>query len=147
MQAPGRLFFQRCSHGTTNKKSLAVERAFQLSLAMRVIMLRRVSFLSASIILMSQIIGLIFCGDAECLQGGSDESCTTLLCGLLAKHSSAAPTTDDDSNTCQCLCHLLIDLPKTNLEAASCSVTQLHIIEALQCFSTPVHDIDHPPLA
>jgi len=104
-------------------------------------------WLFGSVLLFSQLLGVIFCGDADCLQGGSDESCTTLLCGLLAKHSSAAPAADNDSNSCQCFCHLLIDLPKTNLQPGLFAVTQLHLVEALHCISTPVHDIDHPPLA
>jgi hypothetical protein len=131
----------------SNQKINCALSGFSLSSAVQNHRLKKIYWLLGSVLLSSQLLGLIFCGDAACLQGGSDESCTTLLCGLLAKHTSAPPTSDCDSDSCQCLCHLLIDLPRTNLQVALLAVAQFHIVEASQCFSTPAHDIDHPPLA
>jgi hypothetical protein len=110
--------------------------------------LRKFYYLFATVALLSQLLGLIFCGDAACLQGRSDEDCVTLLCSLLAEHAKSTPTPDDDpNNSCQCFCHLLIDLPRTTLCPAPLGVTPFHTSEKLQLVSTPIRDIDHPPSA
>jgi hypothetical protein len=97
--------------------------------------------------LLGQLLGLVFCSDADCLQGGSDENCATLLCGLLAKHSSPATASGSGTNdSCQCFCHVLVDLPKTSLHASLLSATPLRATEILPLFSAPIRDIDHPPL-
>lgn len=101
-----------------------------------------------SLLLLSQFSGVIFCGDAKCLQGGSDENCATLLCGVLAKHPSPAPSSENASNSsCHCLCHLLIDIPKATLQTEHLSATNLFAAEAQYLLSTPSRDIDHPPAA
>ncbi|MGH7494369.1 MAG: hypothetical protein ACREOO_18510 [bacterium] len=96
----------------------------------------------------AQLLGLIFCGDADCLQGGPNQDCAALICGLLGKHSSTNPASEHGANdSCQCFCHVLIDLPKTSLQSAILSAASLQLVEIFHFFSTPVRDIDHPPLA
>jgi|GEM_PF-3297781 len=98
--------------------------------------------------LLVQIIGFFFCGDADCLQGSSDENCVTLVCSLLSKHTTPiSPSDDEDSTSCQCFCHLLIDSPKITLGAALLVATPLHASEELHFFLEPIRNIDHPPLA
>jgi len=95
-----------------------------------------------------QIIGLFFCGDADCLQGSSGENCVTLVCSLLSKHTTPiSPSDDENSNSCQCFCHLLIDSPKITIGATLLVATPLHASEELHFFLEPSRNIDHPPLA
>ena len=114
---------------------------------MRFVNLQKFYCLFAVILLTTQCVGLVFCGDIECLQGSSDEACAALICGLLGKHASTAPASNDtQKNSCQCYCHLLADLPKITLAIAPLKITPFHFSEALLLVSAPVHDIDHPPL-
>ncbi|MDZ7362058.1 MAG: hypothetical protein ONB46_15235 [candidate division KSB1 bacterium] len=98
--------------------------------------------------LLLQIIGLFFCGDVDCLQGSSGENCVTLVCCLLSKHTTPiSPSDDENSNSCQCFCHLLIDSPKITLGATLLVATPLRVGEELHFFLEPLRNIDHPPLA
>jgi hypothetical protein len=97
--------------------------------------------------LFAQLLGLFFCGDADCLQGGSDENCASLFCSVFAKHTSAASTSDSGQNdSCQCFCHALINLPKIAFAAVPLPATSFHPAEGLSLVSAPVRNIDHPPL-
>jgi hypothetical protein len=130
------------------KKSLAVVQPFQLSLVMRVITMRKAFFLLPSLILMSQTMAILFCGEVDCLQGKSDENCATLLCSILARDAAPVSAPDHGSATaCDCYCHILIDLPKIDLCATHLDVTTLYTVKVLHVFVTPVYDIYHPPLA
>ncbi|MDL1878489.1 hypothetical protein FBQ85_25510 [Cytophagia bacterium CHB2] len=100
----------------------------------------------ACVTLVSQLLGLVFCGDVDCLQGGSDENCATLLCGLLAAHSSPPAAASSGANdSCQCFCHLLINFSQINLQAAVLNIAQLHMFEESHFFAAPSREIDHPP--
>jgi len=110
--------------------------------------MKNVYWLLGSVLLFSQLLGFIFCGDANCLQGKSDENYATLLCAILAKHAVPASESDDSSDySCDCYCHLLLDLPKIDLYATPLNVTPLYTTDVLHFFVTPVYDIYHPPLA
>lgn len=104
--------------------------------------------LIAALLLLVQLVSVVFCGDADCLQGGSTENCAALICNLLGKHSAPVPTADNtQSNSCQCYCHALIDLPKITLDAVPFATAPFHAKEALHLVSSPVRSIYHPPLA
>ena len=104
--------------------------------------------LLAAVLLGLQLMNVVFCGDADCLQGGSEENCTTLICNLLGKHSAPASTADNgQSSSCQCYCHGLIDLPKITFDALPYAASPFHANEAQQLVSSPVRSIYHPPLA
>jgi hypothetical protein len=98
--------------------------------------------------LSAQLLGLIFCGDADCLRGGADENCATLICGLFTKHSAAAsPSGSSQNDSCQCFCHALINLPRIALAAVTLPSASFHPVEALRPVSAPIRSIDHPPFA
>lgn len=114
---------------------------------MRLVNIRKSCHLLALFLLVFQFCGLIFCGDADCLQGGSTENCAALICNLLGKHSAPASTADNtQSSSCQCYCHGLIDLPKITLDAVPFATAPFHAKEALLLVSSPIHSIYHPPL-
>ena len=93
------------------------------------------------------MLGLIFCGDADCLRGGSTENCAALTCNLLGKHSESAGTAaSHQGSSCQCYCHGLIDFPEVRPEATPFAAVPFHASEVLQLVSSPVRNIDHPPL-
>jgi hypothetical protein len=96
--------------------------------------------------LFAQLLGLIFCGDADCLKGGSDENCATLYCSVFAKHAAASNTDSGQNDSCQCYCHALINLPKIAFTAVPLPVTSFNPSEGLCLVSAPVRNIDHPPL-
>lgn len=110
--------------------------------------LKRQKFCSylACVTLVGQLLGLIFCGDTDCLQGNSEESCTTLLCSLLAAHSSPPAQAGSGANdSCQCFCHLLINFPQINPQIAVLNIARLHMFEESHFFPAPAREIDHPP--
>jgi len=114
---------------------------------MRFLTSRKFYYLLAAILLAGQIAGLVFCGDADCLQG-SDANCAALVCSLLAKHTMPIPNSDSrQNNSCTCPCHFLIDTPKTTLYARPLVATPHHTREVVHFFSEPIRNIDHPPLA
>jgi hypothetical protein len=55
--------------------------------------------------LYAQMLGLFFCGDADCLQEAANEECAALLCSLLNQHSAASqgPAGGADKD---CSCHM-----------------------------------------
>ncbi len=101
----------------------------------------------AALLLAVQLVGVVFCGDTDCLQGGTDENCDALICGLLGKHAAANPAADDgQDNSCQCVCHLLIDVPKITLNAVLLAAAPFPVGATLRLISSPVRSIYHPPL-
>jgi hypothetical protein len=102
-----------------------------------------------TVALLGQLLGLVFCGDVvDCLQGGSDENCATLICGLLAKHAATEPKPTSDNgldNSCQRFCHVLIDIPETTLYLAPLVAMPHNTSKVLHFFPEPIRNIDHPP--
>jgi hypothetical protein len=124
------------------------EHVFALYFYMRFVNLLKLCYLLALILLMSQIIGLVFCGDVNCLRNRSDETCAALVCSLLSKHStSTSQSSSSQNSSCQCFCHISIDLPETTLYAAPLVAMPLHTTEVNHLFSEPIRNIDHPPSA
>jgi hypothetical protein len=110
--------------------------------------MRKFCYTIASIALFSQLVGLIFCGDIECLQGGSNEDCAAVICGLLDSHSTTSPADDaGQEDACQCYCHWLVDPPVPAAFASQLHSTPHHLTDSSSSFSTPIRSIDHPPLA
>ncbi|MCK6620830.1 MAG: hypothetical protein HUU32_10590 [Calditrichaceae bacterium] len=109
---------------------------------------RKVYHFLAVITLLGQVFGLVFCGDADCLQGGPDNDCATLVCSLLGKHTTPAPASDGGSNdNCQCFCHQLIHLPNLTPYVVPCYSAAYYPHESPHFPSTPVYNIDRPPSA
>jgi len=114
---------------------------------MRFVHLRKFFHLIAALLFVVQLVGVVFYGDADCPQGGTDENCDALICGLLGKHAAANPAADDgQNNSCQCVCHLLIDVPRITLNAVPFAATPFHAGAMRRLVSSPIHSIYHPPL-
>lgn len=115
---------------------------------MRFVNLKNILPFFAALLLAVQLVGVVFCGDTDCLQGGTDENCDALICGLLGKHGAANPAANDGlDNSCQCVCHLLIDVPQITLNAVLLAATPFHVDATLRLISSSVRSIYHPPLA
>ena len=115
---------------------------------MRFSNLRKIFHLFAALLLAVQLAGVVYCGDADCLQGSASADCAALICGLLGKHAATNPASGDSSNdSCQCYCHGLIALPKITLDAVPLAAIPFHAGEMLPLVSSPIRDIYHPPLA
>jgi len=109
--------------------------------------LKKLFHLFAALLLAVQLVSVVFCGDADCLQGGTDENCDALICGLLGKHAAANPAADDgQGNSCQCVCHLLIDVPRITLNAVPFAAAPFHAGAMRRLVSSPIRSIYHPPL-
>jgi hypothetical protein len=64
------------------------------------------------------VISLVWCGDISCLNGTSDENCSSLLCNLSGNHSSSSDSAQNNSvDNCTCVCHT------PTVTGQSCSVT------------------------
>jgi len=130
------------------KNLLVLERFLSDNGIMNFIGWRKVYHLLAVITLLGQIFGLIFCGDADCLQGSPTNDCVTLVCSLLGKHTApASAANSSSSDSCQCFCHQLIDLPKLTLYTATFGASAHYPLESLPLLSTPVCNTDRPPSA
>lgn len=115
---------------------------------MQFAIIRKFYHLLAALALAIQLIGLVFCGDADCLQGGASADCAALICGLLGKHAATNPASNDSANdSCQCYCHSLITLHQITLNAVHLAATPFHAGEIRSLVSSPVRSIYHPPLA
>jgi len=114
---------------------------------MRFGQLRKFFHLFAALLFVVQLAGVVYCGDADCLQGSASADCAALICGLLGKHAATNPASGDSSNdSCQCYCHGLIALPKITLNAVSLAATPFHAGATLRLISSPIRSIYHPPL-
>lgn len=54
-------------------------------------------------------IALFWCGDADCINGTSDDNCASLVCSFLGKHKT--PSSESSTKNvaqCTCLCHVPI---------------------------------------
>jgi hypothetical protein len=126
---------------------LVIHKIFHYFSTMSFVNLRKLYYWLGAITLFCQVLGLIFCGDADCLQGGSDADCAALICGLLGKHAATNPASNDSANdSCQCYCHSLITLPQITLNAVHLATTPFHAGEIRPLVSLPVRSIYHPPL-
>jgi len=115
---------------------------------MNFVEIRKYSAAVAAIIALGQLTGMVFCGDTDCLQGHSEESCAAPMCGWLAKHVAPATDSDGDSpDSCNCCCHTLIDVPEITLQPVLLQIALFRFADAMNLCSAPIHDIDHPPLA
>ena len=113
--------------------------------------LNKFIFITALVLLFGQGANQVFCGDIDCLEGGSSENCTTLLCSILGSHTNA-PTqssgqNQDQDNDCHCVCHL-------QFNSADIELIDLRLTSTGQVIPEPViytnfifHRIYHPPAA
>jgi hypothetical protein len=93
-------------------------------------------------------VSLFFCGDADCLNGNSDEDCASLLCSLLNKHHVPSQgASGGNAKDCSCVCHLPIVLsPAFSLDyhPITCDNT---LVVNLPFSSAPNRLVYHPPAA
>lgn len=91
---------------------------------------------------------LFFCGDADCLNGKSDEDCASLLCSLLNKHD--APSHDasgGNDKDCSCVCHLpVVMTPAFSFDYHPITRDNT-LVATLFVTSAPNRLVYHPPAA
>lgn len=70
--------------------------------------LQKIFIITALVLLFGQGANQIFCGDIDCLEGGSMENCTTLLCSILGSHTKSPfqQSEENHDQECKCVCHL-----------------------------------------
>ncbi|MDZ7290317.1 MAG: hypothetical protein ONB44_08560 [candidate division KSB1 bacterium] len=92
-------------------------------------------------------VSLLFCGDADCLNGNSNEDCASLLCSLLNKHdaSSSHDSFRGAGKDCSCVCHLPAVIPPVfgfdyHPLSLDNSLTAVTFVPA-----APVRLVYHPP--
>jgi len=107
----------------------------------------RALFPVATFLIVLVAVTLVWCGDAECWTGESEDECTSLLCSLLSRDD---PGSGDQgcasSPDCTCTCHLSI-IP------VSATVVDYHppvFNGATDVVSSvpppPIQPIYHPPI-
>ena len=130
------------------RNSSCKDKGSALYLAMLFFNLKTTLNIIAAMMLMAQCLGLVFCGDSNCLRGDSEEDCESLICSLLSNHSTPAPASASGTDhSCQCFCHLLIDPPNIAMFVSPFDNGPHFTGEAVQFLAEPVRNIDHPPLA
>ncbi len=104
------------------------------------------SFVS-SLLLTLFALSIVWCGDFDCLAGGTNEDCSALICTLLDKHSTENENPMESSNKdCSCVCHM------SALVSKSLGVKCFHGFQlttltlTLVPPSAPAKRIYHPPL-
>lgn len=103
--------------------------------------------LIALTVLLLQIIGLLYCGDSDCLLGEGDEICQTPLCSLLDKQDHAQQASDfNQDDSCPCTCYLSYNIPEIN-PFSYAFVDSYFFIESRLFLSIPANRIDHIPRA
>ena len=50
-------------------------------------------------------VSLLWCGDADCWSGASDDQCASLICSLFANHAGSTQEEHGDATECSCVCH------------------------------------------
>jgi len=101
----------------------------------------------ASAVLFWQMLGLLFCGDIECLQGESGEICQTPLCSLFDNHDdSQLPFDLCQEDSCQCACNRSYNIPEIR-PFSDTFVDSYFFVESRLFLSTPASRIDHIPRA
>ncbi len=52
-------------------------------------------------------VSLLWCGDADCWSGASDDQCASLICSLFANHQGSSQEEHGDcAAECSCICHM-----------------------------------------
>src|SRR3970040_285930 len=93
-------------------------------------------------------ISLVWCGDADCITGTSDDNCASLVCSLLGKHK----TPSDGSSTknvaqCTCLCHVPMIEHMTAIFRHAQSVELAFLPYLFAIPSPPSKVVYRPPIA
>lgn len=111
--------------------------------------LKKLFFISALVLLFGQFSNQVFCGDIDCLQGGSSENCATLLCSLLGSHTNtpAQSSDQDQGQDCHCVCHLQFNHSDIDLFALQLIATGQIVLEPTIYTNFIFHRIYHPPAA
>jgi hypothetical protein len=91
---------------------------------------------------------LFFCGDADCLNGNSDENCASLLCSLLNKHGAPSQeASSGDAKDCSCVCHLPIVISPAFSLGYHPITSDNTLVANLPVPSAPNRIVYHPPAA
>ncbi|KAA3656782.1 MAG: hypothetical protein DWQ10_14655 [Calditrichaeota bacterium] len=98
-------------------------------------------------VLLLQSIGLLYCGDSDCLRGDSDEFCQTLVCSVLDSHDqSKQPSDFDQEDFCQCIYSHSHNIPEITFFSAIV-VNSYFFMDAPLHITPPTNRIDHIPRA
>lgn len=93
-------------------------------------------------------VSLLWCGDADCWSGSSDDQCASLICSLFINHSGSSQDGNGDSSTdCTCVCHM----PTIPIHAFGFEYDPPVFNRGIDIVATvppsPTRPIYHPPLA
>lgn len=89
---------------------------------------------------------LLWCGDAACWAGSSDDQCASLICSLLPSHATPHENHNDNCSTeCMCVCHMPT-IPAKASDTEHLLTGQTTSFE-FAAFTPPypTHPIYHPP--
>jgi hypothetical protein len=104
---------------------------------------------SASILLLFCFTAsLLWCGDADCLTGMSNEDCASLICSLLNNHDSSRDNSlGTNAVDCSCICHLpALSTPVFDF-SLSTNVLTSSFYSTFVVPSAPARLIYRPPIA
>ncbi|HHL72377.1 MAG TPA: hypothetical protein ENJ29_07695 [Bacteroidetes bacterium] len=105
----------------------------------------------ASALLIASAASLLYCGDADCLEGTVSEDCATVVCAILGSHTQQnpddPPLSEANDDVCPCVCHTQFN--DTAFVVASIDLSCIGRIsfEMPSCEAVLVRVIYHPPLS
>jgi len=90
-------------------------------------------------------VSLLWCGDADCWSGSSDDQCSSLICSLFANHLESKED-GSASSDCSCVCHVPTMLARVCDTEYHPPVLNSGIEITIATPSAPSRPIYHPPL-
>jgi len=101
----------------------------------------------ATLLVLCFTLSLFWCGDAACLDGGSDEACAALVCSLQSKHDSDGTSSlDGNSSDCSCVCHVPTVAGQLVSLHLNPSFEQSSVTQYLAILSIPRQQLYRPPI-
>ncbi|MBF8295260.1 MAG: hypothetical protein HW389_1805 [Bacteroidetes bacterium] len=93
-------------------------------------------------------ISLFWCGDADCINGTSNDTCASLVCAFLGKHNTASnESSTENAAQCTCLCHVPIIEQVTEIVRHAQSVELALLPFSFAIPSAPTKVVYRPPIA
>lgn len=92
-------------------------------------------------------VSLVWCGDAECWSGSSDDQCASLICSLFANHNGSSKDESGTRSDCACDCHVPTIVQHTCDTSYYPPVVNAGIDVVKSSLSAPPRPVYHPPLA
>ncbi len=94
------------------------------------------------------VTSLFWCGDTDCFDEGSDESCGSLVCALM---KSGSPPGSQDTNaagstSCSCVCHVLTVISQSANSTANLLAQTVIVSTNILPPSRPSSLVFRPPI-